>query len=65
MWEKKTVLVIKDMFDEKNCYKEFSLDFAAAVTPVVSAEFTDEDTLLITYMSSDFYEEKTKLLFYS
>ena len=65
MWEKKTVFVIKDMFDEKKCYKEFSLDFAAAVTPIVSAEFTDEDTLFITYMSGDFYEEKTKLLFYS
>ena len=52
------------MFDEKNCYKEFLLDCAAAASPVASAEFTDEDTLLITYISSDFYEEKTKLLFY-
>lgn len=63
--EEKTVLIVKDMFDEENCYQEFFLDFSAAVSPVLSAEFTDEDTLQITYISNhNFGEEKTKTLFY-
>lgn len=57
-------LVVKDMFDEGSCYQEYFPDFAEAVFPVVSAVFTDEDTLLITYMSGEFYEEKTKVLFW-
>lgn len=64
-WGAETVLIVRDMFDEKNGDKEFILDFAAAVSPVTYAEFTDEDTLLITYMSGDFYESqkyKTELL---
>ncbi len=61
--EGETVLIIKDMFGEGNCYHEYFLDFAEMISPVVSAEFTDEDTLLITYNSGDFYEAKTKLLY--
>lgn len=60
------VLVVRDMFDEKNYYKEFHRDFAAAVSPVTYAEFKFEDTLLFTYMASDFFETqkyKTELLF--
>ena len=59
-------LIIKDMFDEGICYQEFSLDFADAIWPVVSAEFKDEDTLLITYNSGESYHyiEKTKLLYW-
>lgn len=57
-------LVVKDMFDEGSCYQEYFPDFAEAVFPVISAVFIDEDTLFITYMSGEFYEEKTKLLFY-
>ncbi|MBD5509001.1 MAG: hypothetical protein HDR05_13415 [Lachnospiraceae bacterium] len=59
-------LIIKDMFDEGNCYQEFFLDFADAIWPVVSAEFKDEDTLLITYNSGESYHyiEKTELLYW-
>ena len=59
-------LIIKDMFDEGNCYQEFFLDFADAIWPVVSAEFKDENTLLITYNSGESYNyiEKTKLLYW-
>lgn len=59
-------LIIKDMFDEGNCYQEFSLDFADAIWPVVSAEFEDENTLLITYNTGESYDykEKTKLLYW-
>lgn len=59
-------LIIKDMFDEGNCYQEFSLDFADAIWPVVSAEFKDENTLLITYNTGESYnyKEKTKLLYW-
>lgn len=53
-------LIIKDMFDEGNCYQEFFLDFADAIWPVVSAEFEDEDTLLITYNSGESYHYKKK-----
>lgn len=62
--EAETVLVIRDMFDADICYQEFSLDFGKVVSPVVSAEFKGEDTLLITYESGDFYgdKEKTKIL---
>ena len=54
------------MFDEGNCYQKFSLDFADAIWPVVSAEFKDENTLLITYNSGEtyHYKEKTKLLYW-
>ena len=61
-----TVLVIRDMFDEKVFYKEFVRDFAAAVSPITYAVFRYEDTLLITYMASDFFESQkytTELLF--
>ena len=64
--DEETVLVIRDMFDEKIFYKEFRRDFAAAVSPVTYAEFRYEDTLLITYMASDFFETQkytTELLF--
>lgn len=59
-----SVLVIRDMFDAENCYQEFPLDFGMMVTPVVSAEFKSEDTLLVTYEAGEFYgdQEKTKLL---
>jgi len=60
----KTVLIIKDMFNDGNCYKEYDLDFSFAVSPVLHAEFIDEDTLLITYQSGDSYEKKIKVLFY-
>lgn len=65
--EEESVLVIRDMFDAKNCYQGFPLDFGKVVTPVVSAEFKSEDTLLITYESGEFYgdQEKTKLLHWS
>ncbi len=55
-------LVIKDMFDERNCYEEFTLDFTKAISPIVHAVFIDEDTLLMTYRTENFYEEKTKSL---
>ncbi|MDE7198618.1 MAG: hypothetical protein K2O15_07000 [Lachnospiraceae bacterium] len=61
--EGETILIIKDMFDEGNCYQEYFLDFAEMISPVASAEFKDEDTLLITYSSGDSYEAKTKLLY--
>lgn len=62
--EEESVLVIRDMFDAENCYQEFLLDFGKVVTPVLSAEFKSEDTLLVTYESGEFYgdQEKTKLL---
>lgn len=55
-------LVIKDMFDEENCYEEFALDFTKAISPIVNAVFIDGDTLFITYRTENFYEEKTKSL---
>ncbi|MDE7179063.1 MAG: hypothetical protein K2O59_14715 [Lachnospiraceae bacterium] len=60
----KKYLIIKDMFDERNCYQEFPLDFTESVVPIVYAAFTDEDTLILTYRTSDFNEEKTKVLFW-
>lgn len=62
--EEETVLVIRDMFDAGKCYQEFPLDFGRVFSPVVSAEFKSEDTLLITYEAGEFYgdQEKTKLL---
>lgn len=65
--EEESVLVIRDMFDAENCYQEFPLDFGKVVTPVLSAEFKSEDTLLVTYESGEFYgdQEKTKLLHWS
>lgn len=61
--DRETVLIVKDIYSEKECYKEYLLDISAVLSPIVFAEFMDENTLLITYMSGDLYEEKTKLLF--
>lgn len=61
--DRETVLIVKDIYSEKECYKEHLLDFSTVLSPIVFADFIDEDTLLITYMSGDLYEEKTQLLF--
>jgi len=58
----KTVLIIKDIFNDGNCYKEYDLDFSFAVSPVLHAEFMDENTLFITYQSGDSYEKKIKVI---
>lgn len=61
--DKETVLIVKDMYNENNFYKEYLLDFSPVLSPIISAEFINEDALLITYLSGDLYKEKTELLF--
>jgi len=57
-------LVVRDIFDINRYYKEFELDFSPVVpfNAVRKAEFADENTLDITYVSGKEYEEKNIVL---
>ena len=62
-------LVVRDIFDKSEFYKEFELDFAPLATPFElfrHGEFLDENTLKISYMSESrtdtWYEEKEVIL---
>lgn len=52
------VLVVKDMFENNGYYEEFYLDFSLAVSPVLDTDFLDMNTLYLTYLSGDQYEER-------
>lgn len=51
------VLVVKDIFAD-GYGEEYHLDFSLAVSPVNHAEFLDRDTLYLSYLSGDLYEER-------
>lgn len=52
-----TKLIVQDMFDKSEYYREFERDFAYKQWPLTSAEFIDEGTRLkITYTSEDLHE---------
>ena len=54
--------VVSDIFDKDLLFKEFDLDVSFAVSPITKAEFVDEYTLYIVYMSGEEYKEKTVIL---
>lgn len=55
-------VVVSDIFDKELFYQEYELDLALAVAPVNKAEFLDENTLAIEYMSGSQYEIKSVVL---
>ncbi len=55
-------MIIQDMFDKSNYYKEVKLDMRDTADPnsaIKSAEFLDDNTVKVTYFSED-DEEITK-----
>lgn len=55
-------MIIQDMFDKSNYYKEVKLDMRDTAEPnsaIKSAEFLDDNTVKVTYFSED-DEEITK-----
>ena len=50
--------IVCDIFNKNIFFKEFELDFSFSVSPIIKAEFLDEYTLSITYLSGEFFEEK-------
>ena len=59
------MLVIRDIFDESKYREEFELDFSPVANPadaLISVEFLDEDTLMISYLSGASYDEQTTIL---
>jgi len=58
--EDRWVLIVRDIFDETEYYKEFYLDFIKTADPYATirlAEFIDEQNLRIVYVSGDEYDE--------
>lgn len=56
-------LVVSNIYDKKNFLKEFELeDISFVVSPITKAEFLDEYTLRIAYISGERYEERTVIL---
>ena len=59
-------LVVSDIFDHSAFYKEFDLDFSPSANPADAlrdAEFLDENTLRIVYLSGSEYEEESVILY--
>lgn len=56
-------LIVSDIFNENKFYKEFEFDncFVAA-SPITDAEFLDDNTLSVTYLSGEYYEDKSVVL---
>lgn len=56
-------LVISDIFDRANYYKEFYLDDMSSITtPVSKVEFIDQKEVKVSYFMGEDNEEKTKIL---
>ena len=56
-------LVVRNIYDTNKFLKEFILeDISLAVSPIIKAEFLDENTLNIVYMSGQEFKEKAVLL---
>ena len=58
-------LVVRDIFNESLYYREYRLDFSPTAIPadaLQNAEFLDENTIRITYLSGDNYIEKEAVL---
>jgi hypothetical protein len=59
------ILVVRDIFDASNFYKEFELDFSPTAIPanvVYHVEFLDSKRLLLTYLSGVEHDERTAIL---
>ncbi|MBR5323077.1 MAG: hypothetical protein IKU48_05990 [Clostridia bacterium] len=57
-------VVIQDIFDKNNYYKEISIfeyPLAIAIEPIVKAEFIENHSVLITYLTGNNFEEITEL----
>lgn len=57
-------VVIQDIFDKANYYKEisnFRCDFSPVIEPIIKAEFTENDGIIITYLTGNNFEEITEL----
>ena len=57
------VLIVQNIFDKNVFYKEFHFDFPPIAVPanaVLNAKFLNENTLQITYLKGDDYEETTE-----
>ena len=56
-------LVVRNIYDTNKYLKEFILeDISLAVSPIIKAEFLDENTLNIVYMSGQEFKEKAVVL---
>lgn len=51
------VFVVRDIYDKNIFSKNFSLDLSPSVSPIIEAEFLDEETLFIVYTFGEFFEE--------
>ena len=57
-------VVVQDIFDKNNYYKEISIfeyPLAPAIEPIIKAEFIENHSILITYLTGDIFEEITEL----
>lgn len=56
-------LVVRNIYDTNKFLKQFILeDISFAVSPIIKAEFLDENTLNIVYMSGQEFKEKSVVL---
>ncbi|WP_349672872.1 hypothetical protein [Lacrimispora sp.] len=56
-------LVVRNIYDTNDFLNEFILvDISSAVSPIIKAEFLDENTLNIVYMSGQEFKEKAVVL---
>ena len=56
-------LVVRNIYETNKFLKEFILeDISLAVSPIIKAEFLDENTLNIVYMSGQEFKEKSVVL---
>lgn len=57
------ILVVQNVFDKTEYYKEFDLDFSTFITPVVEASFINNDSQLqVTYYSGEEETQRTDIL---
>ncbi len=57
-------VVVQDIFDKNIYYKEISIfeyPLAPAIEPIIKAEFIENHSILITYLTGDIFEEITEL----
>ena len=63
--EDKPILIVRDIFNKTEYFEEFVVDFSPVANPVdalKNVEFLDENTLKISYLSGNGYDEQTTTL---
>jgi hypothetical protein len=58
-------LIVRDIFDKLVYYNEFELDFSPIANPsdvLLDVKFLNENTLQVSYLSGDEYDEKTTII---